>query len=463
LSTPVAVLKFGGTSLGDVSGFERVVALLCSAEVNESSPPIAIVSAMSGVTDALMMSWRLSGQGDVSAAKHSLEPHFERHLDVAASLGATTAARMGVVVEQARHEITALLAPDIAGENASSSSQPAKLDAITAYGEMLSAQLLTLVLNECGAPASYVDSRRCIKTNGEHGNAWPLLQETAFHTRAELQGLLAAKRLPVLGGFIGATMDGATTTMGRGSSNHTATLVSAVLCARETQIWTDVNGVHTADPHLIKHARTISHLSFDEAEEMARLGAKVLHERMFEPVRASGIPIRIRNSQSPNEAGTLISARGQGPETPAPTIKAITHKNHLVKIDVQSTPALVANGFQRSIAAILDRYGVLMEIVGRSAEGLSLACDESAPLDAIVRELKTCGAVEVEGRRAIVGCVGEGLQARFNCETRMTEILKSFDSRLEWQKLSNLNLVSMVEVSLVGPLVSHLHRELFER
>ncbi|MBC8031800.1 MAG: aspartate kinase [Pyrinomonadaceae bacterium] len=464
MSVPVTVMKFGGTSLEDGPGFARVAELLRSQEIDDGPPPIAVVSAMSGVTDALMRSLRLAQEDGSASAARSLEPHFDRHMEVARALGATAASTMRQLLETARKEIVELLEADRRDDTSSRSRNAITRDAISSYGEILSAHLLRLVLNEYGSPASYVDARRCIKTNGDYGNARPLGLETALHTRAELQSLLNRKRLPVLGGFIGATIDGVTTTMGRGSSNHTATLVSAALGARETQIWTDVNGVHTADPSLVEQARTISHLSYDEAEEIARLGAKVLHQRMFEPVRAQQIPIRIRNSQSPRAEGTLISAQSPSPEaSPTQTIKAIAHRNHLIRIDVRSTPALVANGFQRSIEAIFNRHQISMEIVGGTAEGLSLACDEGVPLAALVQELNQCGSVEVTRSRAVVGCVGEGLNSPSDAVNRMTEILKSFDSTLEWQKISRINLVSLVDAGLVGQLVKRLHHEIFEQ
>jgi aspartate kinase len=452
-------MKFGGTSLEDSVGFERVAQVLRSRESQGEPPPVAVVSAMSGVTDALVMSLRLTQEGQGSRAEQLLDEHFERHLAVAVSIGASAAADMRVLLRSARQEITDLLA----SPSANGTTSAAARDAISSYGEILSAQLLTLVLNEYGSPACYVDARRCLKTNGNHGNATPLDRETTRHTRAELMVLLNQKKLPVLGGFIGATKAGVTTTMGRGSSDYTATIVSAALKARETQIWTDVNGVHTADPHLVKSARTISQLSYDEAAELARLGARVLHQRMFEPVRAQQIPIRICNSHAPQEMGTLISAQGESREAHQQIIKGIAHKNHLVRIDIRSTPTLVANGFQRSIEAILDRHQVAIGVVARSEDGLSLACDDGASLGSIIHDLQRCGSVQVTGRRAIISCVGEGLRSSSAGATAMTEILEAFDSTLVWQKTSSLNLISVVAADLVVPLVRRLHREIFEQ
>jgi len=410
-----------------------------------------------------MMSLRLVQEGQNRAAAQTLEEHFARHLEVAVRLGPTAVASMRLILDRTRQEVVELL--ELAGATRSTSvtSTPAIRDAISSYGEILSAQLLTLVLNTCGSPASYVDARRCITTNGEHGNAQPLESETAVQMRAQLQPLLDQKRTPVLGGFIGATKEGVTTTMGRGSSDYSATLASAALNARETQIWTDVSGVHTADPMLVKSARTIPRLSYDEAEEMARLGAKVLHQRMFEPVRQQQIPIRICNSYVPQAEGTLISAEPDSTASTNGTIKGIAHKNHLVRIDVRSTPTQVTNGFQGSIESILKRHQGSIELVTRLANGISLACDDGPSLGSIVHALKQCGSVQVTNRQAIVSCVGEGLRRSSEEPGALTAILRALDSTLVWQNTSRLNLIAVVDAEMVGPLVRRLHSEIFEQ
>lgn len=455
-------MKFGGSSLADGAGFARVAELLRSHGTLGGAAPVAVVSAMSGVTDALMNSLGVAKDLGVGRAALSLELHFERHREIAAALGSRADSRMVLLIDNARKEIAGLL--EDANTNAAALVDMVKRDAIISMGEILAAQLLTLVLIESGFPASYVDARDCIMTNDDHGNAKPLSQQTDFLIRAELATLLAQNRLPVLGGFIGSTAERVTTTMGRGSSNHTATLVSAALGARETRIWTDVSGVHTADPSLVPQARTIPCLSFDEAEQLARLGAKVLHEGMFAPARARQIPIRICNSRAPEAQGTLIGGSlGRSELPPQQPIKAIAHRNHLVRIDVRSTRAVVANGLQRSIKLILDRHRLPMQIVARSGQRISLACDEIAPLEKITAELRRYGSVDVEGRQAIVGCVGDGLGRLTNRTTRMLEILKSFDSKWEWQPTSEGNLVAVVDAGLAGALVTRLHEELFEK
>jgi aspartate kinase len=311
----ITVAKFGGTSIQDAPAFTRVAQIVSA---KERSSLIVVASAMSGVTDALIASFCGVSANGVEAAANSLEEHFARHLDVGQNLSAVRFARLQSLIEISRGEIVESLQ-----RVASNGKVDLQLhDAIASHGERLAANLLALVLEENGMPAEYVDARRCVITNNEHGNAAPLLSELQRKTAGELQPLLAQKRIPVLGGFIGSTIDGVTTTLGRGSSDYSATLIGAAVHAREIEIWTDVDGIQTADPRLVKTTRTVPHITYEEAAQLAKLGARVMHPRMIEPVIAGRIPIRILNSHAPQQTGTLISAETH----PNGTVKAIAHK-----------------------------------------------------------------------------------------------------------------------------------------
>ncbi|MCM3901476.1 MAG: aspartate kinase [Pyrinomonadaceae bacterium] len=452
MSDQLTVMKFGGTSLEDEQAFQRVARIVSS---NQSSNLVVIVSAMSGVTNALIKGFQRAGQGEASEALQTLERHFERHLKVISHLSATLREKMIVVIEQSRNEIIELLAHVSASRK--TSSQP--MDAMASHGERLSAKLLTSVLEEYGIPASYVDARLCIITNAEHGCAKPFLEETCRQTRAELQPLLKAKTVPVLGGFIGASKDGVTTTLGRGSSDYSATLISAALGAREVQIWTDVDGVMTADPDLVTSASTVSQLSYEEAAELARLGASVLHSKMIEPVVDQKIPVRILNSRAPERSGTLIWA---GAEKTTQAVRAIANKTNLIRIDITSTPEFVANGFLGAIRNIFDRHYTQMEIVATSEVGISFACEEAGALSSLVQDLQQLGSVETKSRQAIISCVGDGVQSVDN-SGKLLNILSEIDPALTWQNKSSHSLISMVDEDCVGPVVRQIHQGLFER
>jgi aspartate kinase len=316
VATHITVLKFGGTSIQDAPAFMRVAQIV---NAKQSSPLIVVASAMSGVTDALIAAFRGASAQGADASADKLEQHFVRHLDVGQNLSAMRFARLQSLIEISRSEIRESLKHAAA---ANGNVNPQLHDAIASHGERLAANLLALVLEEHGMPAEYVDARRCVITNNEHGNAAPLLADLKQNTRAELLPLLDRKRIPVLGGFIGSTSDGVTTTLGRGSSDYSATLIGAAVHAREIEIWTDVDGIQTADPNLVEATRTVPHVSYAEAAQLAKLGARVMHQKMIEPVIAQRIPIRILNSHAPQQPGTLISAEPH----PNGTVKAIAHK-----------------------------------------------------------------------------------------------------------------------------------------
>ena len=312
-------MKFGGTSIKDQAAFERVARIV---KGKKAGALVLIVSAMSGVTDALIESFHdVSNHGEdaISTSLARLEKQFERHVQVGEILTSERRAQLRNVVEISRFEISQLLAC------VAKDCLPNLLlhDEVASHGERLAAHLLTLVLEEHGVPAAHVDARRCVITNEKHANAEPLFPELERQARAELLPLLNKKSVPVLGGFMGATTAGVTTTMGRGSSDYSATLIAAALNAREIEIWTDVDGIQTADPRLVRSTRTVPHISYAEAAQLARLGARVMHPKMIEPVMALQIPIRILNSHAPQRRGTLISAM---PSNANGAMKAIAHK-----------------------------------------------------------------------------------------------------------------------------------------
>jgi aspartate kinase len=316
VATHITVIKFGGTSIQDGAAFARVAEII---KERAKSPLVVIVSAMNGVTNALIESFRDVSTRGVESSLSLLEIQFSRHVQVAEQLIPARVPKLRKLIDTARSEIAELLA------RASQTAVPDLRihDAIASYGERLAADLLTMILEQRGVPAVYVDARRCVITDNEYGNAEPLLDELRQQTRVELLPLVNTKRVPVLGGFFGATTTGVTTTLGRGSSDYSATLIGAALHAREIQIWTDVDGIQTADPRLVKSTRTVPHVSYEEATHLAKLGARVMHPKMIEPVIAQGIPIRILNSHAPRQRGTLISAK---PARSKNGVKAIAHK-----------------------------------------------------------------------------------------------------------------------------------------
>jgi len=285
-----------------------------------------------------------------------------------------------------------------------------------------------------------------------------LLRESFKRTEDELRPLVNDGVVPVLGGFIGATLQGATTTLGRGGSDYTAALIGAALKVDEIQIWTDVTGVLTADPRVVPEAQTIDSLSYSEAAELAYFGAKVLHPKTIQPAIENSISVRICNSRMPQERGTLV---GPQSETSPRTIKAIAHKTGVTVVQITSLRMLGAYGFLRALFEVFDRHRVVIDVVTTSEVSVSLSLDEAGALPSIVEELQQLGTVGIEKGRAIICVVGEGLRGTAGIEARVFSTISDINVSLISQGASSINFTFVVEEERVKEAVTRLHEEFF--
>jgi len=446
------IMKFGGTSVEDANAFRNVTTIVSSAIATR---PVVVVSAIGGFTNQLLASVETAVDGDARAATRLLEDGFQRHLAIANELFADAARRaFESAVLDARREIRQLH-KIIAAHPVTA---PPLQDEIVAYGEHLSSQLLAAVLEENGLAAQYVDARRCITTDGNYGSATPLPQ-TSEATEAEVRPLLASAKVPVLGGFIGSTTSGVTTTLGRGGSDYTAALAGAALGAREIQIWTDVSGVLTADPRIVSEARTIPLLSYQEAAELAYFGAKVLHPKTIQPAIDKSIPVRVCNSRAPREAGTLIVSES---EAAPQTVKAIAHKNGITTVQVTSARMLGAYGFLRALFEVFDRHRTAVDVVTTSEVSVSLSIDDTGALSELISDLEQLGTVEVEKRRTIISVIGEGLRNTPGIAARVFSVISDINVSMISVGASSVNLTFMVDEAQAKEAIVRLHGACFE-
>lgn len=456
MALAAVVMKFGGTSVEDADAFARVAEIVFAERAN--CLPVVVVSAMSRITDALLASVR---EAHISGDEHTpaldkLYEHLERHNAVASQLLAPSeAARIATTINQTQAELGNLLRQIAAHHMPRLILQ----DVVVSYGERLSATLLAAVLQARGTPARYVDARRCVITDAEHGRSVPLAEQTNTATRTQLIPLLNQSVVPVLGGFIGATAEGATTTLGRGGSDYSAALIGAALSAREVQIWTDVSGVLTADPRVAPRARTVERLSFAEAAELAYFGAKVLHPKTIQPALDGQIPVRICNSRAPQLAGTLVCAET---EIRPLAVKAIAHKQGLTVLQITAARMLGAYGFLRAVFEVFERHRTAVDVVATSEVSISLTIDDDSALAAIVGELRRLGTVEVEERRAIICVVGEGLRSTPGVAARVFDQLRDINISLISQGASSINLTFVVDERQAPEAVARLHQAFFE-
>src|SRR5437764_11874259 len=447
------IMKFGGTSVEDADAFRKVAAIV---KLHLDLRPVVVVAAIAGFTNALLARAAKAIEGDARAATKSLEDYFGRHSSIAEVLLAdgprqafeTAAADTRRQIRQL-HKIIA----------AHPVTSPPLQDEIVAYGEYLSSLLLAAVLRENGLAARHVDGRECIRTDDNYGNAAPL-SETALATQAKLSPLIEAEMIPVVGGFIGSTKEGATTTLGRGGSDYTAALIGAALEAREIQIWTDVSGVLTADPRVVTAARTIPVLSYQEAAELAYFGAKVLHPKTIQPAIDKNIPVRVCNSRAANDEGTRIVPES---EAAPQTIKAIAHKNGITTVQVSSARMLGAYGFLRKLFEVFDHHQTAVDVVTTSEVSVSLSIDDASTLTELVTDLEQLGTVEVEKDRTIISVVGEGLRNTPGIAAKVFSVISDINVSMISVGASSVNLTFMVDAEHAAEAITRLHRVCFEQ
>jgi aspartate kinase len=321
MSEKIRVMKFGGTSVGDAACIRRAAEIIAAAAANEGAL-VTVVSAMGGVTNRLIAAAQASERGDTQAVNELGLALRAQHLTAIETLVSDIDTRAQLVseTELILEEVTSLCR----GTALLRELTPRALDAISSAGERLSARLLASALCELGLKSVAVEAIELIVTDGEHGRAEPLMEQTRERACAKLLPLIEAGVIPVVTGFMGATTEGTLTTLGRGGSDYSATILGAALTASEVIIWTDVDGVLTADPRLVPEARTLGEISYNEAAELAYFGAKVLHPKTLRPVAEARIPVWIRNSFQPERRGTKITATGHPTARGVKAITAIT-------------------------------------------------------------------------------------------------------------------------------------------
>ncbi len=436
----------------DASAFARVAEIVASESENS---PVVVTSAMSKVTDALLSAFDSAKKGDYENACASLEPHFERHTKVAEELTNKTQQKFfQSELDFAKEELNDLLM------RVSRRSLPLQMlkDAIVSYGEQLSSRLLAEVLNAKKLNARQMDSRRLIVTDEEYGAAAPIWFETEKLIQLELQPLIEAGDIPVMGGFIAASRSGETTTLGRGGSDYSAALVGAALRSREIQIWTDVTGVLTCDPRICSEARTIKTLSYEQAAELAYFGAKVLHPKTIQPAVDFQIPVRVCNSHQPAEKGTMILPKSG---TTPRVVKSIAYKTGITILLITSARMLGAYGFMSAIFQIFERHRTVIDVVTTSEVSVSLTLDNTAALETIVKDLERLGQVKIEPNQAVICVVGEGLRGTSGVAAQIFSTISDVNISLISHGASSVNLTFVVKEEQVNEVIKRLHGKFF--
>jgi len=446
------VMKFGGTSVEDSKAIDRVASIV---EGRLEQKPVVVVSAMAKVTDTLLTMARAAGEGERKAALKLCRSLQERHYNTASELLGTA------LFTEFHSELGAdfeALDELLRGISAVGEITPRTYDFVTAFGEMLSSRIVAAAFAARGLKGVHVDSRDVLVTDSNYMQAVPQYDETNSRLLEKVKPLLDTGKVPVMGGFIGASRAGITTTIGRGGSDFSAAIFGAGLNAERIEIWTDVDGILTTDPRICPDAHRLKVISFDEAAELAYFGAKVLHPATVLPAIQKNIPVYVLNSRNPSCEGTRITTRApQGKNI----FKAIAVKKRITIVNVAAPRMLLAHGFLKSIFEAFDHHKVAIDVVSTSEVSVSLTIDSNQAIPALAADLGKLADVKYEGRKAIICLVGENLREKPGIAALVFGKLADKKIRMISQGASEINLTFVIEEDEVTDVIQRLHKTFF--
>ena len=436
------VMKFGGSSVADAACMRRVADLVAEAL---PQAPLVVLSAMGKTTNALFEAASHSERGELDAALDLLRRLREQHEAAAAAL-----CEAPPDLSPFFEELELLLR----GVALLRELSPRSLDAIASFGERLSTRIFAAATGH-----AWFDARAVMRTDGRFGEAAPdgFAIETLAH--AHLAPLLAPGRAVITQGYIGATEEGLTTTLGRGGSDYTAALLGAALRASEVQIWTDVEGVLTADPRIVPGALPISDLGFAEAAELAAFGAKVLHPATIQPAVDADIPVTVRHTARPHGRFTTIS----GEVATGRPVTALACRGPVTILTVSSTRMLAQSGFLARLFEVFGRHGASVDLVATAEVSVSLTVEADAPLKALTRDLSAFAKVATAEDRAIVAVVGERLKRTPGLSARIFTALRDINVEMISMGANEINLSLVVRRADADEALRRLHRALIEQ
>ncbi len=448
------VIKFGGTSVGDA---DRVATAIDIVAERHHRKPVIVVSALSGVTNDLVAASEAAREQKPRDVAEIIRRVKARHEDVALRLVQQKSDFFETFIRQLDKQIeeidTILRGIALLGE-----ITPRAKDKVMSIGEKLSSVLFAYTMMMRALPGEHVHSEEVIWTDDKFCGATPDMELTTQHARRVLLPLLERNRIPVMGGFIGRTPEGATTTLGRNGSDYSAAVVGAAIGADEVQIWTDVDGLLTCDPRLVPGARVIDLLSFEEAAELAQFGAK-LHPRTLEPAREANIPVRVLNTHNPASPGTLITRAGaersMGP-------RSIARKRGVTMVHVTSNRMLGTHGFLAQFFGVFAELRISVDLIATSEVSVTVTVDEKHDIEELKKRLQKLADVELYDSQCIIAVVGQNVMSDARVGARVLDALGNMPVKMMSLGRSGLNLSIVVDDSNADDAVKKVHHAIFE-
>ena len=449
------VMKFGGTSVEDAKAIRTLSTLV---ERERGRHPVVVVSACAGVTNQLLAIAHAAGNGNKEEALKILSAVEARHTKIIAELlDKETAQSLGTRIIEDCEQIARL----VSGVAVLGELTPRSLDTFAAFGERFSSLMIHQYFESQNIKSFWVDARQCMVTDDHFTKAAVDFDRTQNKLKEIIHPKISKGYVVITQGFIGATPDGITTTIGRGGSDYSAAIIGSLLQAEDIQIWTDVDGILTCDPSLVKDAKRIKIMSFNEAAELAYFGARVLHPETILPAVKKNIPVRVLNSKNPDSSGTVIVSK---PKTDRHNIvKSIAYKEGVTMISIVSSRMFLATGFLENVFDVFHKYGTVVHTVATSEVSVTATIDDTRHLQEIVKELKRFSTVTVADRKAIICVVGDNLRNTVGIASRILRAIADAEVNINMisQGASEINISFVIDEEHITQAVRSLHAELF--
>jgi aspartate kinase len=436
------VTKFAGTSLADALAVRRVIQVI---EERRAERPVVVVSAHQGVTDALQGLERHPRPADALAAIG--ERH--RRIAVELGLGSSELDRIGADLATLGRWLLTRGRDGWTAEDR---------DRVVSHGELWSSRLVVAALRAAGIPSDWVDARHFMVTDDHFSDATVNQAELAKRSARFLAPLLASGRVPVTPGFIGTTADGRTTTLGRGGSDYTAALLGVALAAQRVELWSDADGIMTADPAIVADARVIAETTYEEAADLALFGARVPHPATHGPLHGARIPCLVKNAKAPERSGTVILRRDERSE-PAGAVRAVAIKRGVTSVSIRRDERTAAGDFLRTLAASLARHDVRAAVLASSDRSASVTVDDAALDGGLGTDLERLGSFQRRRGRSLIGLVGTELGNVARLANRIVTAMRHVETEIIAHGGSDTSVALVVRDDDGPEVVRRLHAE----
>ena len=448
------VMKFGGTSNQDAAAMSNVIRIV---KAHLAEQPIVVISAIAKATNELEQTARTAAEGDEPRAIAIITGLFERHNTIIDNL--ITSRQVAAELEAAFFNHLSEIKSLVKGISILRELTPRTLDAICSYGERLSSRIVAAGLKEAGVDAVWVDAKDFMLTDDNFGRAQPVMDEVTRNLESKVRPLLEQAKTPVTQGFIGVTPSGAYTTMGRESSDYSASIIGAAMNAAKVQIWTDVDGILTADPRIVQTTKKLKHMSFEEAFELSYFGAKVLHPATMLPVIEKKVPVEILNSKREG-TGTVVNVNVGSDEEDV--LKSIAYKKGLSLVSVTPHKRFSQYLFWEGIFNVLTQAGISTGMMATSEYSVAFTVEKTVDTNSLKTQLEEFGDVVISGDKASICVVGKGLRGRAGTADRIFKPLADLRIYMISFGASDLNLTLLIDEGFINHALKRLHHEFFD-